>query len=494
MKRTLLLGAGLLATFAFLPGDSSAQTGPAPGLKPQARTYDIILNDTGNDVIHRLANLNQDLDFNDAGETIFHYHAGIASGPATTNPSCVAVDTRGHVFISDTTGDVILRTIDYTGDGSAHAAAPVEWQVWLDATNASGIPLPTMNEFAIDANGVIWGTNAGVSANPADFVWRAEDLNGDNDAQDAGELTIAYDSATGPFNIQIPFAILLDPGLTASLWVSDFYSTPALYRMTDGNNDGDFMDPGEVFSVYTGTLPGQPGFAYPETLAVAPNGDLYVYCAGTMKKFIRLRDANVDLDFDDAGESWLYCDKTGVFGAANNAPNVSWGLEIDENGRAVWGEVSAGDWVIVTEDLNGDGDAQDAGEGQIVWDSSAAIGSTSSPRALCLLPTPLLSAPAAVSINTTWNLDFKGADSDAYQLLVGLTPLGYNLPLPPYGYLTHDLVLLTGAATLDGNGDAQWVLPAPASLLGLTVYFTQAAGKLPYRYYLSNGIAVTFVP
>ncbi|MBI4879689.1 MAG: hypothetical protein HY812_08540 [Planctomycetes bacterium] len=494
MKRTLLLGAGFLATLALLPDDSTAQTGPAPGLKPQARTFDIILNDSGNDVIHRLANLNQDLDFNGAGETIFHYHAGIAGGPATGNPSCVAVDARGHVFIADTTGDVIVRTIDYTGDGSAHATTPVEWQVWLDATNASGIPLPTMNEFAIDANGVVWGTNAGAGTTPADFVWRAEDLNGDNDAQDAGELTIAYDSATGPFNIQVPFCILLDPGLTASLWVSDFYSTPGFYRMTDGNNDGDFMDPGEVIVAYTGTQPGQPGFAFPASLGVGPDGDIYVYCAGTFRKILRLSDSNADGDFEDAGESWIYADNTGVFGATHLVPYIGYGMEVDENGRLFYNESSKGDWVIMNQDLNGDLDAQDAGEGQIVWDSSVAIGSTSTPRALCLLPTPLLSAPSAVSINTTWNLDFKGADSDNYQLLIGLTPLGYNHPLPPYGYLTHDLIVLTGSFTLDGNGDAQWVLPAPASLLGLTVYFTQVAGKLPYRYYMSNGIAVTFVP
>lgn len=476
-----------LAAAAFA-APAVAQTQPLP------RTYDIMVADSTSNTLVRLSDITQNGKYNLPGEWTLHYDALLASGgaPALDTPASLAFDGKGHLYCADTGADMVLRTIDRGGDGAALDGSLVEWQVWLDNSNASAVTFASQLVIKFDAQGRMFGVNSGAGVTPLDFVWRAVDVNGDGDANDAGEVKIVYDSTAGGVNIQVPFGLAVDPA-NGDLYVSDV-NPDGIYRLRDLNADGDYYDLGEIGTVYTGTQPG-PGLSNANSLAFAPDGDLYVNDA-TLDVIIRLRDLDLDGDFEDAGEATLFASAAGNPFAV---PKNQFGIEIDEDGRIFAVENSTGHYVVRYSDDNDDGDAQDPNEVALVYDEAAGPGTLVLPRALALVPAPrmLSSNGATVQVGQILNLQVKGFELDSFVMLLGLQPLpGGPASVPPFGYIGYVPLLTLTAGNLDLNGNIALNFPVPTTGVPtpLPLYFSSAVGKLPYRNYLTNDLVVTVVP
>ncbi len=473
---------GAAAATSFLTGSVLAQPLPLP------RSFDVMVCDSAADAVVRLADLNQDGMFTQVGEWTSFYD-GTGGGPVLSNPASLAFDARGRLFITDATTDMVLLTIDRSGDGAATAMN--EWNIYIDNTNLSGVTFTSVLTIRTDANGTLWGVNAGAGTLPLDFVFRATDINNDEDCNDAGEIVIVYDSTAGAVNIAVPSGLAIDP-TNGDLYVSDV-NPDAIYRLRDADLNGDYYGVGEVTTVYTGTMPG-PGLSNANTLSFASNGDLFVNDS-LLDAILRLRDGNANGDFEDAGEATVFADQSGnSFGVPAN----QFGIEVDEHGRIFAVENSAGDYVVLYDDANADGDANDPGEVTILYDDAVGPGTIGTPRALALVPAPLMSTPAGATIpvGQILSLDLKGHDSDTFQVLFGISSLGGPQPLPPYGtisYLPLFLNLFTG--TLDAQGTALLPLSIPSTVpTPLPVWFSAAMGKPPYRYFLSTEVMVTIIP
>lgn len=457
---------------------------------PNERSYDLVVSDSSTDVLVYLADRTQNGTWNVPGEhSVFYADTDSDGGPALSTASSLAYDSRGTLFVADTGLDAILRMKDADGDGKARLSTLGEWAVFLDGSNAAGILFPSILTIVFGPGDVLYGINSGAGSAPLDFVFRAEDLNADGDANDVGELTVVYDSTAGSVNIAVPFALAYEPS-TGDLFASDV-NPDAIYRLTDLDQNGDYYGVGEVVTVYTGAHATSPGLSNANRIRVAPDGSLLVNDA-TLDAIILLRDLNLNGSYDDTNEATIFADQSGnPFGVPSN----QFDIQVDENGVVFACENSAFDGIVRYEDLNSDGDANDPLETTIVYDHAVGPGAIALPRALALVPAPTLKDQGGGSsqIGGALNLDLKGFADDTYVMVIGVTPLPGLTPVTPYGEIGFVplIVLLTG--TLDPNGEAAFSFPVPTNVSpGLLVHFTTLVGKAPFRQYLTNELTISF--
>jgi hypothetical protein len=163
-----------------------------------------------------------------------------------------------------------------------------------------------------------------VSDQGSDQVLLATDLNGDGDTNDEGEVTVFFSAANasglsgGSGNV---FALSQVSG--GAVFIGDG-DTDSVYRLRDSDGDGNAQSEGEASVWFSGSA-NASGYRLntPNGIAEGPDGAIYV-------------------------------------------------VEADTSGSPT------GDWVYRTEDLNGDGDANDEGEAT-QWLNLKAINASSSP-------------------------------------------------------------------------------------------------------------------
>ncbi|MEM9980763.1 MAG: hypothetical protein AAF808_24315, partial [Cyanobacteria bacterium P01_D01_bin.2] len=146
------------------------------------------------------------------------------------------------------------------------------------------------------------------------------------------------------------------------LYVGD-QTLDAIYLTQDINQNGDANDPGEINIFFDGS--NASGLADPTgnvfTL-LQGNQDFLYYGDGNTDSVYRLLDQNQDGDALDLGEAniWFSADNAGGFplltpnGLAQGSDGAIYIVEADTL------STPNGDFVYRTEDLNGDGDANDA--------------------------------------------------------------------------------------------------------------------------------------
>lgn len=134
-------------------------------------------------------------------------------------------------------------------------------------------------------------------------IYRAEDLNADRDALDDGELTLYAQLPHRPTDVAVS-------GLGVVYAITD--ATAHIYRMDDLNKDGDALDAGEV-SVFREISAGQASgvlLKRPTSLAVSTFYDpfkdqvrVWVYTMDVvLQQSVRLEDLDGDGDANDAAE------------------------------------------------------------------------------------------------------------------------------------------------------------------------------------------------
>lgn len=478
VARSALVFLGVLLTLA---PPASAQ------VLPHARTYDIAVCDSDTTQLLRFIDTDQNGTITEPNGFQVAFDAAVAGSVALQSPCSIAFDRSGWQYTSDFSADLVMRTLDQNGDGDANDAG--EWSVFIDNSNLSGVLFSSALVIRADAQGGIVGINSSGGSQPLDFVWRAFDINQDGDAMDLAEITIVYDSVAGAFNIAVPFGLCVEPS-TGDLLVADV-NPDVVYRLHDANSDGDYYDAGEATIAYNSPV-GSPAIKNVNTVQFAPDGALFLNDA-TSDFILRGVDGNADGDWNDVGEMAIFADKTGN---TIGVPANHFGIEIDEHGRvfAVENSTTVGDLVVRYADLNGDLDAQDAGEVIKVYEGGVGPGTVSTLRNIALVPAPRLEAPAGTSTSSPGllQLEVHGFESQPYQLLFGFVPLGMNASVAPYGYLSYVPFATLWSASIPVGGIDSLSFSIPAGLpTPFTIHFSAAVGG-PFRTYLTNEQSISF--
>jgi len=286
--------------------------GIAISLATPAFAQDILyVADSTNDKVWRLRDLNGDGDCNDPGETLDFYD-DVAGAFVLSNNVGLAVGTDGTLYMTDTTEDVVLAMIDTNGDGDA--LDPGETRVYYDGRaggNVDGVLMTSANSLWFDpTDGSIWIASANTgTAGTVDEILRIRDVNGDGDCNDAGETVRYWTAPTGSTGDYIPTAVIRDSA-NVVLYVDDASTSATI-------------------------------------------GGVYA-----------LTDLNADGDAQDPGE------RTPYFLPPAASVQV-WSIDRGPDGWYYMNEQTA-DVIWRFKDLNGDGDAQDAGESSIWYSAGVA--------------------------------------------------------------------------------------------------------------------------
>ncbi len=326
-----------------------------------------LIADRTNDVIWRLVDADNSGVFDEPGEVINFFSGANAAGTlALMNPTCMATAPNGACAIGDQANRLIYVFRDNTGDGDANDAG--KSIVYADATNASGISFAFPTGAAFGPDGHLYIVNAG-NAFGNDGVYRLIDLNNDGDAQDSGEIVpFAADGAFGPGNG--PYSpqeiawigdVLFLRNSSAGLF--------GVFRLEDLNNDDDADDAGEFTAFFDATTTSgiAPTSGFALTADLARPGSLYTaqIASGGVDQILRLTDMNSDNDANDADEAVL------VFENAASGFSVI-DLHSLADGRLLLTDTST-DTVVVLTDMNNDGDFMDADESAIFFANTTPI-------------------------------------------------------------------------------------------------------------------------
>jgi len=154
--------------------------------------------DSATDVVWRLVDFDGDGGMNGDGEATIFYDEDVGSFQLG-NPCALALASDGTLYLNDSTQDQVYRLVDLNGDGDAHD--PGEHSVFFDGStgaNSAGLSLSASLAMDVDANDRLWlcNSDSGAGSSP-DCIYWIEDQNGDGDAMDAGESFIYYQTPTG---------------------------------------------------------------------------------------------------------------------------------------------------------------------------------------------------------------------------------------------------------------------------------------------------------
>lgn len=250
-------------------------------------TLELLVADSSRDRVIRLADVDGSgqVEADRPGEFSIYYDDD-TGGPALSTPSALlALETGGALLLDGGTLDAILFLDDLDGDGRISGAG--EWHVFYDAS-AEGPDLRTPNSLIVGAGGeIIVADDGGGDGRLLALV----DLDGDRRALGADEFTVLYDSSL----VEDGSALLTDPEALAAGPEGTLYVTDAtrgeVYVLDDLNGDGDFHDPGEIVLFHAATA--DHPLADPEGLAVSEAGVVFVTDEDT-GLVLRLEDLDGD--------------------------------------------------------------------------------------------------------------------------------------------------------------------------------------------------------
>ena len=330
-----------------------------------------VVADRVSDVLWLMEDVDSDGAIDEPGEiTVFFNNSNAAGTLGLANPNAMAIRSDGYAIVGDQLLQGVFALRDRNYDDDAQDAS--ESRVVITQSNLSGQSFAFPTGAAFDHNGVPYVVNAGNAFGP-DAVYRLVDGNNDGDYQDAGEILVylgtgAFGPGNGPFS---PQEIAFDSNNVGYLRNSSS-GLHGVYRFVDANQNGRADDAGE-FSIFANNSNADgvifaPGFGL--TLDVSRARSVYVLQIGdgSLDQIIRATDANNDGDAQDAGEVRIvYVNPQPGFNAIDVRSLPSGQLLVSETGL---------DQVSLLTDVNADGDFNDAGESRILFlnDQSIAAG------------------------------------------------------------------------------------------------------------------------
>lgn len=469
------------ASLLILSATATAQVVP---VHPFSRTMDLVVCDSSFDGVWRLIDWNQDGDFLDVGEVVAYYDESVAS-IALGTPTCLTTGQDGTVYVGDSNVDIILRMRDANGDGDANDAG--EHSIFFDNTNAAGLVMASIGGITIDALGRVFASVANSGTTGSDVVFVLEDLNGDGDANDAGEARSYHDvpGSSGSTGDSIPVDVLV--GLDTNLYYVDIGATgiinKGVYKLEDLNFDGDCNDAGER-SLFWEPMSQNSQFYF--GFAVDSAGAFYLSDHGSDEKVLRGFDANANGTIEPSEQTIFY----------QTPASTWWDIIVRSDGSILLLEDQTPDRITMLRDLNNDGDALDPGEATEIYDDTIAANGQVRPRGGAMMRAPLLQvSPSPVSIGTFAN--FVTTTSKPNELAavflsatsaapVSVAPFGsveIALPVVPLGF---------GVSNANGLFAPPFLVPNTPAAIGTIA--GQAWSGDGFRFYLSNPVVLTIIP
>ncbi len=285
------------------------------------------------------------------------------------------VSAQTRFVLADRTNDSLWAVDDLNGNGIIDE--PGELVLMFNSANAAGtLGISNPTSLGVRSDGLVMYCDQ-----LATKIYMMKDLNRDGDCQDIGESWIAAEAGNAAgVNFAFPTGAAFDPlGVAYIVNAGNGFGNDAVYRLVDLNGDKDFQDPGEIIE-YVGTGffgPGNGAYS-PQELVFDPTatspvvGYVHNSSSGLFGVF-KFKDADGNGRADDAGEVTAYWDLTGSSGVT---PGAGFALELDaaRPGSMYVQQTATGgvDQVVRLTDLNGDGDAQDAGEAVLVYSTAEA--------------------------------------------------------------------------------------------------------------------------
>ena len=148
-----------------------------------------------------------------------------------------------------------------------------------------------------------------------------------------------------------------------------------MFRCTDLNADGDYTDAGEITDFYDEVIGALLDIQNPVSIETDDSGKVYLADTGPDMIYL-LQDLDGDGNAHGAGEATIYFDGDPLNNAAGIAMPTPNGVHLDGTGTVWVANASTnsvpGDTIVKLQDLNDDGDANDAGEAVIYYDSIPA--------------------------------------------------------------------------------------------------------------------------
>jgi hypothetical protein len=390
MMTRLTLAAGLVPALSLMAGLGEAAT-----LSP------FLVSDQGADEVLLATDLNGDGDTNDPGEMKVFYSAANASGlPAGSgNVFSLSQVADGSVLIGDGDTDSVYRLRDEDFDGTAQGEG--EARVWFSGSgNAAGFRLNTPNGIAEGPDGAVYVVEADTGGFPTgDWVYRTVDLNGDGDANDAGEATRWLDlKAVNPASS--PFEIRFD-GDTAYVMDTAGATPNVIYAARDADGNG-VVEGTELrtFASQT-TLPGV-NFDFAMDVGLGSVWTWQWLPVNGVSSVFRLTDLDGS-GLIDAAEEAVEVWNTTLLDPAYTFL-AGFGLDLNDATGEIFITSNAGAengrWILRLLDRDGDGSFWDEGEGRVVLSGDAQGTYPDRPRNVAVYepqvaPVPL---PAALPL------------------------------------------------------------------------------------------------
>lgn len=472
---------------AVLTAFAAPAVAQVPPNIPYQRTLDLMVVDSLADVVWRLSDFDLDGDYNDPGEVLSFYD-DVTGAFVLTNPACIATAYDGTVYIGDSTEDVVLALRDQTYDGDAND--PGEARVFFDNSNASGAVLSSVQGITVDALGRVFLAVANTTTGGTDQILKLEDLNQDGDANDPGEATdyCTIPGGAGAPGNSIPTEVRAGPD--NNLYYTETGSTgvvtKGVWKLTDGNFDGDCNDPGEVTLFWTPGPQPLPNTPFHYSLAISRDGWFYVTDHSANEQVWRGKDLDASGTIDPTEETLFY--QTGG--------STWWDIEIRDDGWIMVCEDETPDRITALKDGNGDGDALDPNESFEAYSELVSPTDIPRPRGAAFLRAPMLSlSPPVVQLGQT--VTFVVTTEQPQQLAAALLSTGLvpPFPVPPLGQVEIDpsgfVILGVGISTPGGAFLLPLTLPSAPTALG--TWGSQALSG-EYRFFLSNGSLLTVTP
>ncbi|MBI4585350.1 MAG: hypothetical protein HY717_15150 [Planctomycetes bacterium] len=280
------------------------------------------------------------------------------------HPTFGAPWPRGRaLLVADSSLDRVVRLEDRDGSGTIDPVVAGDALVFYDDASP-GPDLSTPSGVASAPDGTVFLLDGGT----LDAVLRLSDRNGDGDANDDGEVLIFYNASSPGPNLSTPNSLVY--AADGTLYLADDGKLKGLILgLKDKNGDGDALDDGEWWIVYDSQAVEGSGAPLPvlgdiEALAVTAAGALFVTDA-TQQAVARLQDLNGDGDAMDAGEAALFYQPQGAHPFADPE-----GIAVNADGEVFATDEDTG-LVVRLFDSNGDGRAEGAGEVRIFVDATA---------------------------------------------------------------------------------------------------------------------------
>ena len=448
---------------AILAATATAQVVP---ILPYSRTMDMLVVDSTYDGVWRCIDRNQDGDLLDANEVISYYSDLVGSIPLG-NPSCIATAYDGTVYVGDSTEDVIVAMRDNNGDGDANSLG--EHRVFFDSNNLSGVIMASIGGLHVDALGRVFAAVANTSTGGSDAILIFEDLNGDGDANDAGEAREYHTvPGTGAIGDSIPTEVLAGPDL--NLYYAEAGATGVItkgvYRLSDNNFDGDCNDPGERTLFWdTSVIGASAPFHY--GMAIDATGRFYLSDHSSNETIWTAFDA------DNSGT--IDASEQGVF--YQTSASTWWDIVVREDGTVLLCEDQTPDRITALRDLNGDFNAMGVGESREIYDDTLASNPDLRPRGAALMRAPLLStAPPAVQFGSATSFQTQTSKPVELAAVFLATSISAPVSLAPFGNLeiSGAAYIALGAGVSDASGNFSLAFTVPNTPAAIGTYGAQS--------------------